>query len=229
MGLFAIGDLHLGFSVEKPMDIFGDEWKSHENLVKKNWEEKITDEDTVLLPGDISWAMKFNEAYEDLKWIDELPGKKIILKGNHDYWWASLKKMNGIFESIDFLHNNFYVYEDIAICGTRGWVCPNDNEFTEHDEKMYKKEAIRLRISLDAAKEQGYKRFVVMMHYPAANDKVGESLYTEIIKEYKPEKVIYAHLHSSGAVDYTKKGIFDEIEYILVSSDYINFNPVKLY
>ena len=229
MSLYAIGDLHLGFKVEKPMDIFGDNWIAHENLIKKNWLEKITEHDTVLLPGDISWATKFEDARIDLSWVDELPGKKIISKGNHDYWWLSLKKMKDQFDSISFLQNNYYIYEDYAICGTRGWVCPNDNVFTEHDEKIYKREALRLKLSLDQAKAAGYSKFIVMLHYPPTNDQLQPSLFTEIVEEYKVEKVIYGHLHSYGAHDYKYKGIINNIEYILTSVDYIKFDPIKIF
>lgn len=228
MSLYAIGDLHLGFKVEKPMDIFGDNWTSHENTIKKNWLEKITEEDTVIIPGDISWATKYEDAKADLDWINELPGKKIILKGNHDYWWQSMAKMRNEYEKISFLHNNFYTYDNYAICGTRGWLCPNEYEFSEHDEKIYKREALRLTMSLDQAKKAGYDKFIVILHYPPTNDQMNPSLFTEIIEQYQVEKVIFGHLHSYGAADYKYKGLQNNIEYFLTSADYIKFDPVKI-
>jgi len=228
LNLFAIGDLHLGFTVEKPMDIFGDNWASHEKTIKENWESQIGPEDLVLIPGDISWGTRFEEAYEDLKWVDALPGTKIISKGNHDYWWQSLKKMQGRFRTIFFLHNNFYHYDDLAICGTRGWICPKDDDFEEHDLKIYEREGIRLRISLEEAKKAGFKKFLVMLHYPPTNDELAESIFTAIIKEYGVKTVIYGHLHAEGSRAYTMKGTFDGVTYHLVSADYIGFNPVKL-
>lgn len=228
MKIYAIGDLHLGFAVEKPMDIFGDNWKSHENTIKNKWEEIVRKDDVVLIPGDISWATKFDDAKIDLDWVDSLPGKKIIIKGNHDYWWQSLKKMENIFETITFLQNNSVIVGNVAICGTRGWICPNDIEFSEHDEKIYKREALRLKLSLDSVKDDGISKIYVMLHYPPTNDKLENSLFTDIIDEYGVEKVIFGHLHSYGAQDYRLKGIRNNTEYILTSADYIKFELVEI-
>jgi predicted phosphohydrolase len=226
--IFAIGDLHLGFAVEKPMDIFGDNWIAHENTIKKNWMKTVSDDDLVLIPGDISWASHFSDAKVDLDWIDALPGRKILSKGNHDYWWQSMAKMTGKFKTIDFLHNNYYGVGEIAICGTRGWVCPNDVEFTEQDEKIYKREAIRLRLSLESAVKAEYERFIVMLHYPPTNDKMLTSLFTDIIKEYGVEKVVFGHLHSFGANEYTFKGMHYGTEYLLTSADYLKFSLIEI-
>lgn len=208
------------------MDIFGDNWKAHENQVKDNWISRITDEDVVLIPGDISWASKFEDARVDLDWVDALPGRKIMIKGNHDYWWQSLAKMKGVFKSIDFMHNNFFSIGDIAICGTRGWTCPNDTDFNEHDEKIYKREGLRLRYSLDQAVKAGFNRIYIMLHYPPTNDQLESSLFTQIAEEYGVEKVIYGHIHSYGAREYKLKGEYNGIEYLLTSADYIRFTPI---
>ncbi|MGL4873199.1 MAG: metallophosphoesterase [Clostridium sp.] len=226
MALYAISDLHLSLNTDKPMDIFGDKWTAHDEKIKENWLEKIKEEDTVLIAGDISWAMKWHESEEDLKFIDELPGKKIISKGNHDYWWASITKLNSIFENTKFLQNNYYTYEDYAICGTRGWIPRNDN-YTEHDEKIYKRECIRLRLSLDEAKKAKYDKFIVMLHYPPTNDKFEDSEITSILEEYKVEKVIYGHIHGYGLKNILT-GMRNNVEYIMTSSDYLNFDPVML-
>lgn len=195
MALYTISDLHLGFNVEKPMDIFGDKWKNHCDKIKNNWLEKITDEDTILIAGDISWSLKAEDSVYDLDWINELPGNKIISKGNHDYWWTSISKLNSMYEKTKFLQNNYYTYKEYAICGTRGWICPGANSFTSKDEKIYKRELIRLRLSLEAAKKDNYNSIIVMLHYPPTNEKFEESEFIKVIKEFNVEKVIYGHLH----------------------------------
>jgi len=227
MALFAISDLHLALSGDKPMDVFGEQWYKHEEKIKDNWIGKVKAEDTVLISGDISWSMKMEEGLADLQWIHELPGTKILIRGNHDYWWTSITKLNGLYEDMKFIQNNFFTYEDYAICGTRGWTCPGGEKFTEHDKKIYSREQIRLKLSLDEAKKAGYEKLIVMLHYPATNDKFEDSEITEIIKEYGVEKVIYGHLHgySLGKV---LKGERDGTEYILTSCDYINFDPVRV-
>jgi len=230
MALYTISDLHLGFNVEKPMDIFGDRWKDHCNKIKKNWLGKITEQDMVLIAGDISWSLKEQDSKYDLDWINQLPGKKIISKGNHDYWWGSISKLNNIYENTKFLQNNFYVYEDYAICGTRGWICPGgDNKYSAKDEKIYNREQIRLKLSLDAAKSSGFEKIIVMLHYPPTNEKFEESEFIKIIKQYKVEKVIYGHLHGPVLSGNLLVGYFDEVEYILTSADYLDFNPKKIF
>ncbi|KEI14257.1 serine/threonine protein phosphatase [Clostridium novyi B str. ATCC 27606] len=226
MALYAISDLHLSLNSDKPMDVFGEHWYNHHERIKENWINKITNKDTVLIAGDISWSMKMEDGMEDLEWIHKLPGKKIISKGNHDYWWGSISKLNSLYEDISFIQNNYFVYEDYAICGTRGWIPPSD-KFTQHDEKIYNREKIRLRISLDSAKKAGYEKIIVMIHYPPVNDKFEETELIKIFKEYNVEKVIYGHLHGASL-----KNIFEGkhhgIEYIMTACDYINFNPISI-
>lgn len=228
MALYTISDLHLGFNVEKPMDIFGDKWKNHCEKIKENWISKITDDDMVLIAGDISWSLKEEDSKYDLDWINQLPGKKIISKGNHDYWWNSISKLNAMYENTKFLQNNFYIYEDYAICGTRGWMCPGSDKFTSKDDKIYKREIIRLKLSLDAAKKQGFEKIIVMLHYPPTNEKFQKSDFVNIIEEYGVEKVIYGHLHGPVLQGKLLNGIWDGVEYILTSADYINFNPKRI-
>ena len=228
MALYTISDLHLGFNVEKPMDIFGDKWKDHCSKIKENWLSKITEEDTVLIAGDISWSLREEDSKYDLDWINDLPGKKIISKGNHDYWWGSISKLNAMYENTKFLQNNFQVYKEYGICGTRGWTCPGGDKYTAKDEKIYKREQIRLRLSLEAAKKSGFEKFIVMLHYPPTNEKFEESGFTEIIKEYNVEKVIYGHLHGPVLLGNLLNGYFQGIEYILTSADYLNFDPKRI-
>ena len=227
MALYAISDLHLAFGVDKPMDIFGDKWVKHEEKIKENWMSLINDEDIVLIAGDISWAINEKESSGDLNWIESLPGKKIISKGNHDYWWGSITKLNSMFDNTKFIQNNFYNYKDYAICGTRGWICPGADKFSEKDEKIYARELIRLRLSLNEAKNAGYNKFIVMIHYPPTNDKFQESGFLEIFKEFEVEKVIYGHLHGPG-LSKVFEGIHNDVEYIMTSADYLNFKPIKI-
>ncbi|WP_326512973.1 metallophosphoesterase [Clostridium intestinale] len=227
MALYAISDLHLSFSTDKPMSIFGDNWIGHENKIKKNWEDKINESDTVLIGGDISWSMNADESREDLKWINALPGRKIIIKGNHDYWWSSITKLNSLYVGMNFIQNNYFSYNEWAICGTRGWICPDSDKFAEKDKKIYDRELIRLRLSLDAAKRDGYKKFICMIHYPPTNEKFNSSGFVEIFNEFKVEKVIYGHLHGP-ALGKVIQGTYDGVEYIMTSCDFINFDPVKI-
>ena len=224
MALYAISDLHLAFNDDKPMDIFGEKWSRHDEKIKNNWIKKINKDDTILIAGDISWAMRAEDSMLDLQWIEDLPGKKIISKGNHDYWWGSITKLNSKFENTKFLQNNFYEYGEYAICGTRGWICPGTDRFNEKDKKIYLRELIRLRLSLDSAKKEGFNKFIVMLHYPPTNEKFEESGFVEMLKEYEVEKVIYGHLHGPS-LSRVLNGMRDGIEYIMTSADFIDFNP----
>lgn len=227
MALYAISDLHLAFNSDKPMDIFGEKWVKHDEKIKSNWIEKVSEEDLVLIAGDVSWAMTATESQGDLDWINDLPGRKIISKGNHDYWWGSITKLNKLYENTKFLQNNFYIYEDYAICGTRGWICPGSDKFTSKDEKIYSRELIRLRLSLEEAKKAGYNKYIVMLHYPPTNEKFEGSGIQEILKEYQVETVIYGHLHGP-ALGRLLEGNVDGIEYIMTSADYIDFSPRRI-
>lgn len=232
MALYAIGDLHLSFSSDKPMDVFGDNWNDYENKIKTYWEDNIKESDTVLIPGDISWAMRLNDALIDLEWIHKLPGRKILLRGNHDYWWSSLKKLQALFDDMDFLQNNFYEYTNeegtFAICGTRGWLCPNPNKFEENDKKIYDRELLRLKLSLDAAKNAGHENFIVMTHYPPTNDLKERSGFLDIYEAYGVKKVIYGHLHSEYAFQTGLQGEHEGVVYQLTSCDYLNFEALKI-
>jgi len=226
MALYAISDLHLSFDNEKPMDVFGEHWLNHDKRIKENWINKISNEDTILIAGDISWSMKMEQGMVDLEWIHKLPGRKIISKGNHDYWWNSISKLNILYEDMNFIQNNFFTYEDYAVCGTRGWNPPGE-KYTKHDEKIYNREKIRLRLSIDKAKNAGYEKIIVMLHYPPVNEKFEESDFTKILQEHKVKKVIYGHLHGPSLRN-VFEGKYNEVEYIMTSCDYINFDPIKV-
>ncbi|MEW9121825.1 MAG: metallophosphoesterase [Thermotaleaceae bacterium] len=228
MGLYVIGDLHLSGSVEKPMDVFGMQWVEHQEKIEKNWKETIGSEDMVLIPGDISWAMRLEEAIVDLQWIQKLPGKKVLLKGNHDYWWSSITKLNSLFPNMIFLQNDYVSYEDYAICGTRGWTCPNPYKFDSQDEKIYNRELQRLKLSLDKGLEEGFKKIIVMLHYPPTNDLKEPSEFTQLIQRYPVEKVVYGHLHGKEGFEAGLKGEHRGIIYYLTSCDYLDFVPIQI-
>jgi predicted phosphohydrolase len=220
--IYAIGDLHLSFSTNKPMKVFGDNWYNHYNKIKKDWEAKVTDDDLVLIPGDISWAMKLNEAKKDMDFITKLPGRKMLIRGNHDYWWSSLNKVSNMFRELEFIQNNCIIYNNIAICGTRGWICPNKTKFTKDDEKLYNREVNRLEIALNSIK-QSVDSIYVMTHFPPTNDILESSEFTRLYEKYNVDKVIYGHLHGKKSFKMGLQGIRNNVEYILVSCDYLDF------
>ena len=228
MGLFSIADLHFGFSVHKPMSIFGAHWEGHSEKIIENWKKEINNEDTVLVPGDISWGMKEEEAEVDLRIINSLPGRKIFLEGNHDYWWKSASKLERKYQGMRFLKNNCDIYEDIFICGTRGWICPNDTHFAPQDKKLYEREQIRLRLSLDSAMRKGAEEILLMMHFPPVNDRQENSAFLDIIHEYPVRQVVYGHLHGKSSHDNGIKGEKDGINFHLISADYLNFCPKRI-
>lgn len=230
--VFAIADLHFDSIGDKPMDIFGENWEDHEENIIKSWEELVGQDDLVLLPGDISWALKYKEAYEDLKKINDLPGRKIMIKGNHDYWWESLKKLKEFnFETIDYIQNNHFIYNDIAIAGTRGW---GDIEIAKeiedsdvlHDEKIFNREIHRLKLSLDSIRGE-YKKLIVMLHYPPFDINLNPNEFGQILEEYKVDVCLYGHLHGDGH-RFVKEGNINGVEYICVASDYIDFSPKRI-
>ena len=197
MALYVIGDLHLSLSGNKSMDIFPG-WHNSVDRTRQNWLAKIQPEDTVVLAGDTSWGMSFAEAKADFEFVNALPGQKIILKGNHDYWWKSSSKLEARYPGMRFLKNNFDRYADWHICGTRGWLCPNDVQFTEQDKRIYEREQVRLRLSLDAAMRDGAEKIILMMHFPPMNDKQEDSAFTALFREYPVKKVIYVRLEGAA-------------------------------
>lgn len=226
MKVFAIGDLHFATTVDKPMDLFGERWQDHMNKIKKQWEKTVSEEDVVIICGDISWGMRLPEAYTDLEIIDQLPGQKICIRGNHDYWWEKIKKLNSLFPTIQFMQNTAYCIGDLAICGTRGWICPKDEPLSEEDQKVYLREGERLKLSLQDGMKKGAKEIVVALHYPPTNEKRHSSLFTEIIQQYPVKEVVYGHLHDEHGWELCMKGMSNQIHYQLVAADYVDFTPV---
>ena len=232
MAIFAISDIHLALSIDKPMDIFGPRWTDYMEKLKIFWEQTVGENDHVIIPGDISWATYLEEAYEDFRFINSLPGKKIITKGNHDYWWTTRKKLgeflnkNG-FNTIEFIQNNSVIIEDTVICGTRGWNSPGDEEFSQEDRKIYERELQRLELSLTSAKKTDNDKIIVALHYPPFNSKGEPSGFVEIMNKYNVDICIFGHLHG---VSCTKglEGKIGNINYKLVSADYLGFKPIKI-
>ncbi|MGP1569364.1 MAG: metallophosphoesterase [Eubacteriales bacterium] len=231
MKIFAISDLHLSFApyIEKPMNIFGSKWEKHEEKLEEYWRKTVMPEDVVLVGGDTSWGLKLDDAIYDLDWIDKLPGSKILIKGNHDLWWSSITKMNSLYPGMKFLQSNFFEVGDFAICGSRGWVCPGAAEFTLHDEKIYNREIIRLRLSLEMAKKAGKERIIGMLHYPPTNDSFHKSGFTELFTEFGVERVIYGHLHGKDNFVKGFKGEMNGVFYDLTSYDYLNAKPICIW
>ena len=182
----------------------------------------------MLLPGDISWGMRLPEAAADLDVIDSLPGRKILLSGNHDYWWKSSSRLAGQYPEMAFLKNDAVPWEKSFICGTRGWLCPNERSFTPEDEKIYKREQIRLRLSLDAAMKAGAEDIIVLMHFPPVNEKREPSAFTEILAEYPVKRVVYGHLHGAANHKNALRGERNGIIYELVAADYLDFCPKRI-
>lgn len=224
MSVFAIGDTHLSFGTDKPMNVFKG-WDNYVERLKNNWENLIDENDTVVIMGDVSWAMSLDEAAEDFRFINSLPGKKIILKGNHDYWWNTLTKMNAFLkenglDSISFLYNNAYLVEGMSICGTRGWFFDAE---TEDSEKIIAREAGRLRASIEAGKQLGGEP-VAFLHYPPITKTDICQPIVDVLKQEGVKRCYYAHLHSASAYN-SFNGEADGIYYELLSADYLKFCP----
>ncbi|MCD7742648.1 MAG: metallophosphoesterase [Ruminococcus sp.] len=228
MSLFVIADLHLSLSVDKPMDIFGG-WDNYVNRLEESWQCKVKPEDTVVIPGDFSWAMKLQDALEDFKFLDRLNGKKILSKGNHDYWWSSLQKMTKFFvdnniNSISFLHNNCYQYGNYGICGTRGWI--SENGETE-DKKVLLREAMRLETSITDAEKQGLKPLVFLHYPPIYLSGINEEIMS-VLRQHNIKECFYGHIHGKKGHACAFKGNYDGINYHLISSDYLQFVPLDI-
>lgn len=224
MALYAIGDLHLCLGAPKPMDVFGGAWVGYMDKLREGM-SVITEQDTLVLMGDLSWALDMASAKEDFGWINGIPGRKIILKGNHDYWWSTAAKFQKFcqensFENMVLLNNNCYEYEGAAICGTRGWYY-EEKRSGEHDEKVFKRELLRLEASLKAA---GDLPKIVFLHYPPRNKGYECPEILEILNRYEVRRCFYGHLHGPSH-KLAMEGLWDGIEYHLLASDYIGFRP----
>ncbi len=227
MALYGIGDLHLCLGASKPMDIFGGNWQGYMDKLQEGI-SVIGPEDTTVLLGDLSWALDLAGAKADFAWIDQIPGRKIILKGNHDYWWSTASKFYQFCASNGFsdqfiLNNNHYTYEDWAICGTRGWFY-EENRSGDHDEKVFKRELIRLETSLKDAQD---KKKAVFLHYPPRYKGYECPEILELLQKYDVKKCFYGHLHGPSH-GLAIEGLWDGVEYKLLSADRLNFIPYRI-
>ncbi|MBR2714996.1 MAG: metallophosphoesterase [Ruminococcus sp.] len=226
MALYAIADLHLSLGADKPMDVFKG-WQDYSTRLEKNWRALVTDNDTVVVAGDISWAMKLEECFEDFKFLNSLPGKKILLKGNHDYWWATKKKIDEFisannFDTISILFNNSFTVEGFTICGSRGWYYDAD---TEADIKVINREVGRLKLSLDSIKDNETKP-VVFLHYPPVYGDLECEEIMDVLIEYGIKECYYGHLHGAHTHKNAVTGMYKDINMHLISTDYVDFTPV---
>ncbi|MFW6306833.1 MAG: metallophosphoesterase [Bacillota bacterium] len=239
MKVYAIGDLHLSFKdfvnpyiwdkVEeyKSMSIFGDNWNEHYKKLYYNWNEVVSNNDVILIPGDISWATTLEELKPDLAFIDMLPGEKVFIRGNHDYWWQSINKLRGIFPDNTYLiQNDSLKFGSLAIAGSRGWITPNEYQFSEHDYKIFKREIIRLELSLKSIKNAD--KILVMMHYMPVNDSHQYNELIELMQDYNVDICIYGHLHDQESHKNRLNGEKWGIEFQLVSADFLDFSPLEI-
>ena len=228
MALYVIGDLHLSFGSDKPMDVFGGRWEYYTEKLRDGF-STVRPEDTTVLCGDLSWGMSLAEALEDFRFIHKLPGRKIVLKGNHDYWWTTAGQayqffaQNG-FDSIDILNNNCLLYGETALCGTRGWSCDTAAN-TEHDRKMQRRELMRLEASLKAA---GEREKLVFLHYPPKLLSCEWTEAIELMRAYGVQRCWYGHLHGPGCAQ-AFEGESRGIRFQLVSADHVQFIPQKIF
>lgn len=228
MSIFAISDLHLPLSVNKPMNVFGDKWDNYVERLLDNWQKIVSDDDLVIMPGDISWATYLDDSVEDFSYINSLKGIKVILKGNHDFWWSTMSKLNKYlegnnFKNINFLHNNSVLYGDTAICGTRGWNIAHENS-SEEDKRIFLREKQRLILSLEDAKRQNPKEIIVAMHYAPVEKNGANFDFIDIMREYGVKKCVYGHLHAA-AHNFAVQGDVKGVDLTLVSCDYLKFIP----
>ena len=227
MALYTISDLHLSININKPMDVFQG-WDNYIQKIEDNWKNKILKNDTIVLIGDLCWGKTLEESLDSFKFLNNLPGKKILLKGNHDFWWTTKSKMEYFFKNnnlstLNILHNNYYVVDGVCVCGTRGWMFENG---AEQNIKLINREAERLKRSITGCFKLGLP-IVVFLHYPPMYGNRSSDNILNILKQYEVKSCYYGHLHAEGFKNSINKNI-DGIDYRLVSSDYLDFSPVKI-
>lgn len=225
MKVYAISDLHLSTNNPKPMDIFGPAWDNYLDKIEFDWNSKVTDDDLVLLSGDFSWAMKLEDVVADFKFLEKLNGKKVIIKGNHDYWWSSISKLRNLLPKNTFaLQNDAIKFDSVIICGSRGWLPPEKfDRSSDLDEKIYRREVLRLEMSLkqmEKLREENDK-VIAMLHFPPSNTRYQDSEVTALLEKYNVDKVVYGHLHNYDK-DLNLKYIKNGVEYYLTSCDLVD-------
>lgn len=234
MHIYAISDLHLsGEPASKPMEVFGEHWLGHKEKIKTNWLATVKDQDYIIIAGDISWAMNLAEAAVDLEWLAALPGHKLLMRGNHDYWWTSLSKMRKTYENkFTFLQNSSAILtlEDgckVAICGTRGWILPSAENFTEEDNKIYLREGIRMELGLQEALKEQPDILIQALHYPPLFNQEEHTLFTDIMEKYQVNHCVFGHIHGENHL-FLFEGERQGISYKLVSCDTQGFQLYKI-
>ncbi len=228
MALYAIGDLHLSLASNKPMDVFGAGWTNYVERIREGF-SALTEDDVTVLCGDLSWAMGLEESLEDFRFIDALPGRKYIIKGNHDYWWNTASKMKKFFEAnglttLEVMHNNCFLYGDVALCGTRGWFYEEDAAAGSHNDKVLQRELGRLETSLKAA---GEREKICFLHYPPLYHGYRCEEVLKLLKQYDVRRCCYGHLHGPSH-RLAVRGAAEGIEFTMVSADYLSFVPKKI-
>ena len=230
MNIYSISDLHLSGLADKPMNVFGAAWENHFEKIKSDWLANVKSEDAVLICGDTSWGMNLEEGLFDLKLLSGLPGKKIFIRGNHDYWWNGITKIRRSAPDGNFLflQNDCVKLGDVVICGSRGWTCPGSADYSDDDEKIYKREAERFKLcfkEVEKVRESGDK-LLVMIHFPPFSLKTRETCFTELFEEMRVDKVIFGHIH--GPVFFPQRTFINKTEYILTSCDKVNFRLQRI-
>ncbi len=230
MNVYAISDLHLSTSGDKPMDVFGGNWEGHFEKIKCDWLEKVTDEDVVLISGDISWAMKLENALSDLQQLAALPGKKVFIRGNHDYWWNGISRLRAAAPNEDFifLQTDAVKIGEYIFIGSRGWTCPGSPDYTEQDQKLYLREGERFRLAFAEADKlyTGVEKKIALIHYPPFHLKSEDTLFTKLFEEKGVEKVVFGHIH--GAAYFPLKTERNGVQYILAACDKVGFKLVNI-
>lgn len=232
MKVFAVSDLHLPGNQDKPMDIFGGNWSGHLQKIKSDWSQKVGAEDVVLIAGDISWAMTLDDALSDLASLSDLPGKKVFIRGNHDFWWSGITavRRSAPDDSFYFLQNDCVRFDGVVVCGSRGWLCPGSADFTDADRKIYDREGERFRLvfqSVQKIRQEGDK-LVCMIHYPPFNPKREELHFTQMFEKNGADKVVYGHIHGNAGA-YPMRMTQGDIEYVLTSCDLLGFKLMQIF
>lgn len=230
MNIYAISDLHLSTTSNKPMDVFGVNWEGHFEKIRADWLQKVQAEDVVLIAGDISWAMKLSDGLTDLRTLADLPGKKVFIRGNHDFWWNGITKLREAApnDTFFFLQTDSVRIGEFVFVGSRGWTCPGCAEYTEQDRKLYVRESERFSLALADAEKiaQEGDRKIALIHYPPFGGKKEETLFTELFEKHGVEKVVFGHIH--GATFFPMRTEMNGVEYWLTSCDKTNFQLVKI-
>jgi predicted phosphohydrolase len=231
MTIFGISDLHLSLASNKPMDIFGEAWRDHTRRMAEAWDDLVKDEDVVLCPGDLSWAMRLTEADADLQWLGQRPGRKILTRGNHDYWWSSVSKVRATLpESCLALQNDAVSLDSVVYTGSRLWALPGSPEFGPDDEKVFKREVGRLEMGLKAAAKAaaGELPIVAAVHYPPLTEGGAATPFTDLLEAYQVRLCVYGHLHGGAAHGTAVDGEVRGVQYAFISSDFLGFSPRDL-